>query len=265
MRYLHQPALILGPLLISTSLAQDVEFVTDLDAYSLLAPCAADAISSIVAEQTQYNTCDGGVTELQSCICSNTALAKNVTSSIEDKVKSSCGGNGDSDDQMSASRVIAKYCDPKLKVEFPTPTTNIVNAYITDIGAIENLPPCASSALESAVMTMPESRCPTGAVSLYAPCVCSKDVVVEDISFYISLSVGEKCSNDADVTSAFKLYTNYCNMNKGKTSFEMPKNPPGDMTYHITGLPEFSSLNSCVRSQVSTVILQVCSPLKHSP
>ena len=44
------------------------------------------------------------------------------------------------------------YCDQDLSITFPTPTKNVVNAYITDLPQLDYLPPCAQSALSIAVM-----------------------------------------------------------------------------------------------------------------
>lgn len=90
-------------------------------------------------------------TALQECICSDTALHEQVSSSIVSDVTSSCGQSA-TQDQQSASRFYGKYCDPSFDLDFSTPTTNIVNAYITDLNEMDRLAPCASSALSGAVM-----------------------------------------------------------------------------------------------------------------
>ncbi|GFP60482.1 hypothetical protein TASIC1_0019002800 [Trichoderma asperellum] len=45
-------------------------------------------------------------------------------------------------------------------------------------------------------------------------------------------------------------------MNNGTTTFTQPAGPPGDMTYHITALPQFKSLRSCAQSGVASAILE---------
>lgn len=92
-----------------------------------------------------------GQTALQECICSDTALHEQVSSSIVSDVTSSCGRSA-TQDQQSASKIYEKYCDPNFDLDFATPTTNIVNAYITDLHEMAWLAPCASSALSGAVM-----------------------------------------------------------------------------------------------------------------
>lgn len=72
-----------------------------------------------------------------------------------------------------------------------------------------------------------QSRCPTEA-SLFAPCVCTKRNVAEDVRTTISRSVRYSCSNNDDVTMAFDFFDEYCAMNDGTTAFAKPKSPPGD-------------------------------------
>ena len=74
-----------------------------------------------------------------------------ITSSISRDVKVSCGSTA-TEDQQSASSVLAKYCNQDLPITFSTPTKNVVEAYITDLSQINYLPQCAQSALSEAVM-----------------------------------------------------------------------------------------------------------------
>ncbi|KAF4122240.1 hypothetical protein GMORB2_7833 [Geosmithia morbida] len=231
------------------------EYVTDLAAYSLLAPCASSALSYNIGIQPYTASCGLGQEELQSCICSNNARLDEVTSSISSDISAGCGGIAASEEQSSASRVFKQYCTPGQEVKFSTPTRNKVNAYITNLSEMASLAPCASSGLSSAVMQESLSLCPVEA-SLLAPCVCSKSRILEEVSETISATVRSMCSNDEDVTSAYRFFEDYCAMNDGTTSFARPESPPGDMTYHITDLPDYTSLNSCARSGVSYAILE---------
>lgn len=140
-------------LLASTTLAADVEYITDIFEYTLLPPCVAEAVSYAIAAESAFGDCveREGQTELQECICSNTARHSAISSSIVSDVSSSCGRSA-TDDQQSASKMYEKYCDPEFEVDFQTPTTNIVNAYITDLKEMAWLAPCASAALSGAVM-----------------------------------------------------------------------------------------------------------------
>jgi hypothetical protein len=91
------------------------------------------------------------VTSLQSCICSNSAVSEQVLSSLSNSISYSCGESATAD-QETASRVFGKYCDPASTLTIPTPTENIVNAYITDLAEMQYLPSCAYDGLSYAVM-----------------------------------------------------------------------------------------------------------------
>ncbi|KAI5459401.1 hypothetical protein BGZ63DRAFT_406693 [Mariannaea sp. PMI_226] len=255
MRHLHglqRLALIKG--LVAFASAGDVAYVTDLNIYTLLAPCAASAISNDVFALTYSTTaCGDSEASMQSCVCSNSADFKTVWSSINTDISYYCGSSA-TDDQWSASKVMDQYCDQKeMSVTFSTPTDNIVNNYITDLPELAYLPPCAQSAISQAVMGAGSDRCPEDA-KLFAPCVCSKPDVVKDITESIGKSVKYSCSNTEDVTAASVFYSEYCDMNNGTTSFVKPQGPPGHMTYYITALPQFKSLPACARSAVSYAV-----------
>lgn len=130
-----------------------IEYVTDIAEFSLLPPCVAGAVSYAIAGQTAWGDCADrdDQTGLQECICSDTAIHSEVSSSFVSDVTLSCGRSA-TQDQQSASKIYEKYCDPGFDVDFSTPTTNIVNAYITDLKEMDWLAPCASSALSGAVM-----------------------------------------------------------------------------------------------------------------
>ncbi|KPM43261.1 hypothetical protein AK830_g3241 [Neonectria ditissima] len=253
MRHLHGLAVAILAGLATRSSATEVVYVTDLEIYTLLAPCVASAISYDIFALTYSTACGDSETDLQSCVCSNTADFKSVYSSISTDVTYSCGSSA-TDDIWSASKMMDQYCDQdSMTVTFSSPTTNIVNAYITDLPEMDYLPPCAQSALSEAVMGPAAYRCPEAA-ELLAPCVCSKEDVVSDVSATIRSSVKYSCSNNQDVTSAQHFYNEYCAMNKGTTRFATPDGPPGDMTYQITALSQFKSLRHCAQSAVSDAI-----------
>jgi hypothetical protein len=46
----------------------------------------------------------------------------------------------------------------------------------------------------------------------------------------------------------------YCAMNDGTTAFPSPAGPPGDMTYYITALPQYSKLVPCAQSGLSAAL-----------
>ncbi|KAM0260044.1 hypothetical protein ACHAQJ_002968 [Trichoderma viride] len=110
----------------------DLSYVTDLEIFSLLAPCVSDAISYNIATLTYGTLCGDSETDLQSCACSNTERFTSITSSISQDVRASCGSTA-TEDQQSASSVIEQYCNQDLTITFSTPTKNVVEAYITDL------------------------------------------------------------------------------------------------------------------------------------
>lgn len=255
MRHLHGLALVALAGLTTLSTATEIVYVTDLEIYTLLAPCVASAISyDVFALTYSSSVCGDDETMLQSCVCSNTARFGDVYSSISTDVTYSCG-TAATDDLSSASKVMDQYCNQEsMTVTFSSPTTNIVHAYITDLPEMAYMPPCAQSAVSEAVMGAGAYNCPEAA-ELFAPCVCSKSEVVSAISDTLRQSVKYSCSNNQDVTTAQSFYNEYCAMNKGTTSFATPEGPPGDMTYYITALPQFKSLRNCAQSAVSVAIL----------
>ncbi|OBS21184.1 hypothetical protein FPOA_07522 [Fusarium poae] len=233
------------------AIARSISYVTDLSIFEALAPCVSSAISYNIAKQIRLSLCDESKTGLQECICST--RIHQVTSTISNDIKHGCGPNA-SEDLHSASKVIQKYCNQDKHITFSSPTTNIVDAYITDLPELAYMPLCAQSALSYAVMGVGLERCPEAA-KLNAPCVCNKKDVVRDIDSTLKSAAKRSCSNNADVTSAQNFYSQFCLMNDGKTSFASPKSPPGDMSYYITALPEFKSLDECARKGLSTIVM----------
>ncbi|KJR85286.1 uncharacterized protein SPSK_08685 [Sporothrix schenckii 1099-18] len=231
--------------------ATDVVYVTDLDIYTLLAPCAQSALSYNVMTMT-YENCPEAVTALQSCVCSKGNLFATVSASISSDVSYSCGSTASSD-QQSASLVFSHYCDQGGTATFATPATP-VSQYITDIPEMSYLAPCASSQISYAVMEMTYSLCPPDAVNL-ATCVCQKNQNSLVVSQTINTMVGYDCSSHtADIQSAQAFFAAYCNLNSGTSSFPTASNPPGDMSYYITDIPQFNSLARCAKDGLSSAV-----------
>ncbi|KAJ3520542.1 hypothetical protein NM208_g13665 [Fusarium decemcellulare] len=251
MKHLYRLSLACLAGLVTLSAAADISYVTDLEIFTYLAPCVSSAISYNVAMQTYSTICGDSETALQKCICS-TRLSE-VASSISTDITYSCGSSA-SEDISSASKMMQKYCNQESKITFFSPTTNIVEAYITDLPELAYLPPCAQAGLSYAVVGVAASRCPEAA-ELNAPCVCNKKDVVHDITETLKSSVKYSCSNNQDVTSAQNFYSEFCAMNDGTTSFATPKGPPGDMSYYITALPQYRSLNKCAQSGIASAVL----------
>ncbi|CAG9982499.1 unnamed protein product [Clonostachys byssicola] len=271
---LYVPFLPLG-------LAADVVDVTDIGIFSQLAPCAASALSWAVNRESSASSCSGA-TQLQSCVCSNSAISNKVLATMTTDLTSSCGGPA-TDDINSAKQVYTKFCNPDSTITFPSPTTNIVNAYITELSEMQYMAPCAQSGLSAAVMGQvgftaiytrvfqdgslttsgKMSKCPKDA-DRYAPCVCSKPHVTSSVSNALVSSIKYYCSNTEDLSFAQTFYHEYCAMNNGTTSFAVPSGPPGDMTYYISALPQFQSLRGCAQTAVGSAFeyqtMSLCAP-----
>ncbi|KAK3381464.1 hypothetical protein B0H63DRAFT_205877 [Podospora didyma] len=83
-------------------------YITDLPAYTSLAPCAAYGVSYAVQGQTYY-LCPKGSQELASCACFKDGMTGRILSSVTASVKYSCGSTA-TDDISSAVAVYNLYC-----------------------------------------------------------------------------------------------------------------------------------------------------------
>ncbi|GKT57958.1 hypothetical protein ColTof4_09937 [Colletotrichum tofieldiae] len=229
----------------SLTTAASIVYVTDLAIYTLLT-----ALSYNIFTQT-YSACGEAPTDLQSCICTKNNNLAAVSTSLSKSISYSCGSTA-SEDQTSAAAVLSQYCNPDATVAFATPTTNIVTKYATDIAEFTNMAPCAQSGVSYALSSM-ASLCPEPA-SLMAPCICTKNDNSARVSRSVASLVRYSCSNAADVTSGLAFYDAYCAMNKGTTAFPQPSPPPGDMTYYMTALSQYSSLAPCAQSGISNAM-----------
>ncbi|KAK2057305.1 hypothetical protein LY76DRAFT_594331 [Colletotrichum caudatum] len=117
--------------------------------------------------------------------------------------------------------------------------------------------PCARSGVAYALSSM-TSLCPEPA-SLMAPCICTRNDNSARVSRSMASLVRYSCSNAADVTSGLAFYDAYCAMNKGTTAFPQPSPPPGDMTYYMTALTQYSALAPCAQSGISNAIYSLTS------
>ncbi|OAA53141.1 hypothetical protein ISF_08982 [Cordyceps fumosorosea ARSEF 2679] len=250
-RTLQSAALLLAGAVVGVR--SDVPFMTELDIFSQLAPCVTSGVTNAYLWEQDTTACGSEPTKLQSCICTNSAELGKMSASIRSAVSSRCGTKAD-DDQSSAAALVDKYCHPDRTITFSTPTTNIIPGVMSDVAAISSLPPCVQSGISAAVTAAAYDGCPTVA-NMWAPCVCSKKNVVDQIGSSLGQQVRSSCSNADDVTLASSFYTQFCAMNQGTTSFGAMPGPPGDMTYYITALPQFSSLHSCAQSGVIQAVM----------
>ncbi|KAK5625977.1 hypothetical protein RRF57_001693 [Xylaria bambusicola] len=230
---------------VSAAAATEVVFVTDLSIFTVLAPCAQAAVSGVIDYET-VSHCPSGASALQSCICSknNGGNLESISSAISESLDYTCGSTA-TDDHASASTVLAGYCDQAAITPFPEPS-HIVNDYIVDLSAYHNLAPCAQSGLAETW-----DRCQEDA-SLLATCACEKNQNSAWASAQIDSSVKYWCdSHTIDVVSAQGVFSGYCGLVDGTSKFPETTDPPGDVNYYITALPQYKALASCAQSAVS--------------
>lgn len=138
--------------LLATPLpAQYIPPITDLDLYSMLAPCAASAISENISKFSSKSACPTGDRQLQSCVCSQSELLSQVSRNVSAAVLRDCGSSA-TDDIWSAFKALELYCSPGATITFLTPTTNIVDAKITNVPEFSLLAGCAQFAIQYGLM-----------------------------------------------------------------------------------------------------------------
>ncbi|KAH8597797.1 hypothetical protein B0O99DRAFT_66862 [Bisporella sp. PMI_857] len=236
-------------LFVATFVGADVVYITDLPAFSLLAPCAAYAVSYGVSSFAREG-CPADVTAFESCVCTKDSNSAAISADISSSVLSSCGATA-SEDVASASAVLNNYCEQdKNLTPFPA-LTNSVTQYIEDLPAWSDLGPCAAYALSYVVKSMTYDKCPPAASAMVS-CACLKNQNSLLISGEINKSVFSSCgtTHSADVSSAHAVFAGYCGLNNGTSSFPTPSPLKGDMTYYITDMAEYSSLAPCARSAI---------------
>lgn len=185
-------------------------------------------------------------------MCTKNNNLASIASDLSSAISYSCGSTA-SEDQASARTVLSGYCDQDNLPSFPKPATP-VEFYITDIPEFTYLAPCAASAVSYAVNTMAYYNCPSDA-PLLASCACSKNQNSLVVSQIINTSARSSCSgHTADVSSAQAFFKAYCALNSGTSSFPSAADPPGDMTYYIMDLPEYSSLAPCAYRALSYAV-----------
>ncbi|RYP88158.1 hypothetical protein DL770_004663 [Monosporascus sp. CRB-9-2] len=208
----------------SIAAAQEIVYVTDLSIFTLLAPCAASAVSYNVQSQT-YDSCPEAVEELQSCVCTKNNNFASVSREVSSSVSYSCGGTA-SDDQASAASVLSAYCNQADITPFPEPAEP-VSEYIVDLSAYQELAPCAMSGVSRALASMTYDMC-LGDASHLATCACMKNqnsLVVSqginsNVSSVITSDVQYWCESTAteDISSALQVFDYYCSAARAEVS-----------------------------------------------
>jgi len=187
------------------------QYITDIAPISFLAPCASSAVSYIVQGLT-YKSCPAVPTALASCACTKDQNSAAVTSSLASNIEQACGTTA-SEDVNSALSVFSAYCAAKSQINFPGSSLAVVNQYITDIGVISSLAPCASSAVSYIVQGLTYKSCPAPASALIS-CACLKDQNSVAVSSSLVSNVKGACGTTAteDVSSAIAVFNAYCSM-----------------------------------------------------
>ncbi|KAK3384366.1 hypothetical protein B0T24DRAFT_81839 [Lasiosphaeria ovina] len=239
--------------LAATGAANSIVYVTDLTVYTALAPCAQNGLKYNIMDLTAQ-ACPEAVTDLQACVCTKNQNFGSIASDVSSSVAYYCGSTA-SQDQASVSTVLSVYCNQDATVAFPTPATP-VSSYITDYPEFGDLAYCASYYLSYVVDSLTRTACPTDATAV-ASCACSKNQNSLVISQGINTSVKSACSgHTADVSSAQAMFAAYCALNNGTSAFPQTTNPPGDMSYYISNLPQYSALAPCAASALSYAVMR---------
>ncbi|KAL5349338.1 hypothetical protein ACLOAV_005628 [Pseudogymnoascus australis] len=245
-QYCNADAKITAPATLPTPVTLRI---SDLPNFSSLAPCAQTAVYVAVGQLTN-NECPSGVVALQSCACTKGGIATNVQKSISSTVAARCGTTA-SEDFISASQMFNQYCSPGAKVTTKPANPNALAVYITDLPAFSYLAPCAQTAVSNAVQGMSADKCPKGPSALNS-CVCTKNQNSFAASSSIVAAVQYTCGStqNADISSAQAVLAGYCKLGAGVTSFPVPSNAVGKMTYYIIDMPIYSSLAPCAQEAV---------------
>ncbi|KFY41720.1 hypothetical protein V494_02826 [Pseudogymnoascus sp. VKM F-4513 (FW-928)] len=192
-------------------------FITDLPAYSYLAPCAKSALSYAVQGMSSQK-CPEGPSALNSCVCTKNQNSIAASSTVNSAVQYTCGRTHTAD-VSSAQAVLAGYCKLGAGVtSFPVPSSPVgkMTYYITDMPVYSSLAKCAQNAVHSAIGTLTSSLCP-GEAGPLASCACIKDKNSLQVSKILTDSVRDECAETAteDVASAMGVYNAYCSAAKG--------------------------------------------------
>jgi hypothetical protein len=195
---------------ITSLRGQQTAFITDLPAFSSLAPCASVAVTEA------FNSIGGdcptnvALTISASCACLKNQNSALLSTGISTQMTFRCGSTA-TDDVTSALNVFSAYCAAAQSITPTIPSiTQIV--YVTELSALNLLAPCASVAVTEAFNSI-GGDCPTNAApSLSASCACVKDQNSALLSTGISTQMAFRCGSTAteDVTSGLDLLSAYC-------------------------------------------------------
>ncbi|CZR51519.1 uncharacterized protein PAC_01396 [Phialocephala subalpina] len=193
------------------------QYITDLSAFSDLAPCASGGLQYLIMGMTNSVCPTGGPSALASCVCSKNQNSLAASEAINSEIKFTCGSTH-TEDITSAQAVLAGYCGlANGTTSFPTPTylPGDVTYYITALPQYQSLASCAQQAIKT-VQVQTYSDCPSNPQALVS-CLCVKDsnslMMTSKISGAASLYCGSTAS--ANMASALSLFDFYCSVGKG--------------------------------------------------
>ncbi|KAE8442365.1 hypothetical protein EG329_003436 [Mollisiaceae sp. DMI_Dod_QoI] len=194
------------------------QYITDLPAYSELAPCASNALSYLVMGMTRSDCNTLGPSALASCVCTKNQNSLAASESLNTQIKYSCGSTH-SADITSAQAVLAGYCGlANGTSSFPTPSylPGSVSYYITALPQYNSLASCAQEALSAPVHAQMYSDCPSNPQALVS-CLCVKDSNSAMMTSQISGSASFFCGStaSANMASALSVFDFYCSVGKG--------------------------------------------------
>ncbi|KAF8859355.1 hypothetical protein BDZ45DRAFT_742392 [Acephala macrosclerotiorum] len=196
------------------------QYITDLSAFSDLAPCASGGLQYLIMGMTNSICPTGGPSALASCVCSKNQNSLAASESINSEIKFTCGSTH-TEDITSAQAVLAGYCGlANGTTSFPTPSylPGDVTYYITNLPQYQALASCAQQAVQT-VQVQTYSDCPSNPQALVS-CLCVKDsnsaMMTSKISGGASLYCGSTAS--ANMASALSVFDFYCSVGKGLAS-----------------------------------------------
>lgn len=242
---------------VATTAAGNIvsQYITDLQAYSYLAPCAQNAISygtlpftlepasqwlsnasySILTEILRFRfvvftnrllaileltnvQCPSAPNALASCACTKNQNSLAASETINTQVLGECCSTC-SEDVASAQVVFAGYCGlVHGSSSFPSPSylPGPVSYYITDLPEYSSLAPCAQSAVSYQVLAQTNSECPLDPRA-FVSCACAKNQNSQAILSDIASDISYSCGGtaSADVSSGLEVFNYYCSAGNG--------------------------------------------------
>lgn len=194
------------------------QYITDLSAYSELAPCASGGLSYIIQGLTNSICPTGNPSALASCVCSKDQNSLAASESLGSQIRETCGSTH-TEDMTSAQAVLAGYCGlANGTTSFQTPSylPGSVSYYITALPNYQSLASCAQEAVSAPIQAQRYSDCPSNPQALVS-CLCVKDSNSAMMTSQITQSASFFCGStaSANMASALSVFDFYCSVGKG--------------------------------------------------